>query len=126
MAGWVSMADVGRMYPKRGWDIYDSPTKAYEAHQSANGFVEKSLLSRIVQLLEENSEYQRMILWQLKQLPKEMTKAIAAGEERKAKAAQKRAAAELAAKQECPTVKIVQCPNEVLDRIAHRKLRGKW
>lgn len=83
-------------------------------------------------LLEQVAET-RALRRELAGLGRKIADGIAAGEERKAKAIEKAEAAkekaanaERDAKLDARPVVVIQCPNEVLERIPGRRLRGKW
>ncbi len=91
------------------------------------------LLAATVKHLREQVAETRELRREIARLGKKIADGIAAGEERKTKAiekaseAKKKAAdAERDAKLDAQPVVVIQCPNNVLDRIPVRRLRGKW
>ena len=91
------------------------------------------LLAAAVKHLREQIAEIQALRREMSGLGKKIADGISAGEERKTKAIEKaEAAKERAAKAErdekldARPVVVIQCPNDVLERIPASRLRGKW
>ena len=91
------------------------------------------LLAALVSHAKEQVAESRALRSAISGLGKQIANGIAEGEERKAKAAEKAEAAkekaaiaERDAKLDARPVVVIQCPNDVLERIPASRLRGKW
>ena len=92
-----------------------------------------AMLAAITNHLREQVAETQALRRELAGLGRKIADGIASGEERKAKAVEKAEAAkekaanaERDAKLDARPVVVIQCPNEVLERIPGRRLRGKW
>ena len=131
-----SFSELGEHIAQSGWGYVTEHGSASDALKSDDGLKpsaetghqrdSKYLLAAIAKHLASIDESQDQIVRCLRNLPNQISSAIAKGEERACKDREKAAAAELAAKQENPTVTIVQCPNEVIDKIPWNRMRGRW